>query len=175
MNLNPILNFFMKYFILLVLLNPCTYSYGQSHLSKDHYVILPFDKDAHTTLAKNSIPASLNDSDFDIIDQVLSICIDKYNREQTEEYNKMNRKFPQNGFQLKDFIIDLRKYYRQYIVTKNKKGEKEVWVNCFCTIQNMDYWKKQVVFVMDGGNCFFNVKINLSRKSYSDFEVNGEA
>ena len=87
----------------------------------------------------------------------------------------MNKKFPQNGFQLKDFIIDLRKYYRQYIVTKNKKGEKEVWVNCFCSIQNMDYWKKQVVFVMDGGNCFFNLKINLSRKSYSDFEVNGEA
>jgi hypothetical protein len=70
----------MKYFILLALLNPCSYSYGQSHLPKEHYVILPFDKDAYTSLAKNSTPASLNDSDFDIIDQVLSFCIDKYNR-----------------------------------------------------------------------------------------------
>ncbi len=61
------------------------------------------------------------------------------------------------------------------MVIKNVKGEKEVWVNCFCSVQYMDYWKKQVVFVKDGGNCFFNVKINITKKSFSDFEVNGEA
>jgi hypothetical protein len=126
-------------------------------------------------LAKNSVPSSLSDSDFVTIDEVLSVCIDKYNREQTIEYKKMVKKFPQNDFQLKDFIINLKMYYRQYIVVKNLKGEKEVWVNCFCTVQNMDYWKKQVVFVDDGGNCFFNVRINLSKRTFTDFIVNGEA
>jgi hypothetical protein len=165
----------MKYLLLLALICSCFCNYGQSSLPKDHYVILPFEKDGYTTLAKNSIPASLNDSDFVIIDHVLSVCINKYNREQTAEYKKMIRKFPENGFQRKDFIINLKMYYRQYIVVKNLKGEKEVWVNCFCTVQNMDYWKKQVVFVDDGGNCFFNVRINLTKRTFTDFIVNGEA
>jgi hypothetical protein len=144
-------------------------------LPRAHYVILPFDKNAYPTLAKKSIPSSLNDSDFVIIDRVLSLCIDKYNQEQTTEYEKMIKKFPEDGFQIKDFVIDLKRYYRQYMVIKNAKGEKEVWVNCFCSVQNMDYWTKEIVRVQDGGNCFFNVRINLTKKTFSGFEVNGEA
>ena len=165
----------MKYLLLLVLLLSCSHNYEQSNLPKDHFVILPYGKDAYTSLPKNSIPAILVDTDFVTIDHLLSICIDKYNQEQTAEYKKMTKKFPDNGSELKNFVIDLKRYYRQYIVVQNSKGEKEVWVNCFCNIQNVDYWKKQVVFVQDGGNCFFNVRINLTKKTFSDFIVNGEA
>jgi hypothetical protein len=159
----------------MVFITSGSYNYGQSSLPRDHYVILPFDKNVYPTLAKKSIPASLNDSDFVIIDRVLSLCIDKYNQEQTAEYEKMIKKFPEDGFQIKDFVIDLKRYYRQYMVIKNAKGEKEVWVNCFCSVQHMDYLTKEIVRVQDGGNCFFNVRINLTKKTFAGFEVNGEA
>ena len=58
--------------------------------------------------------------------------------------------------------------------TINSKGEKEVWVNCFC-----GQWDKSSrtnpVIVMDGGNCFFNLKINLTTGQYYELIVNGEA
>jgi hypothetical protein len=165
----------MKYLLTLVFFFSCSYDYGQRSFPKDHYVILPFNKDGYAPLPKNSVPATLNDSDFERIDRILSICIDKYNRSQIVEYKKMTKKFPNLGFRLKDFVIDLKRYYRQYIVVKNANGEKEVWVNCFCNIQNMEYWKKQVVFVDDGGNCFFNVRINLTKETFADFIVNGVA
>jgi hypothetical protein len=44
----------------------------------------------------------------------------------------------------------------------NSKGEKEVWINCFCRDGERD-WRKNLVFVKDGGNCYFNLKVNLSR------------
>jgi hypothetical protein len=72
--------------------------------------------------------------------------------------------------------IDLNKwdYKRQYICYKNKKGEKIVYVNCFCTADNLD-WHKYMVSIDDGGRCFFALKINLSTKTYFDFIVNGYA
>jgi len=89
---------YMKYLLPTVFIISCSCNNWQSSLPKDHYVVLPFDKDANTTLAKNSIPASLNDSDFVIIDYVLSVCIDIYSQEQTAEYKKMIKKFPGNSF-----------------------------------------------------------------------------
>jgi hypothetical protein len=57
----------------------------------------------------------------------------------------------------------------------NKKGEKEVWVNCFCDTWNSNRWKTEILFVEDGGNCYFNFRINLATKKYHDLGVNGEA
>lgn len=99
----------------MVFLISCAYNYGQSSLPKDHYVILPFDKDVHTSLPEKSINATLDEEDFVSIDQLLSVCINKYNREQTAEYKKMTKKFPNLDFVFKDFVIDLKRYYRQYL------------------------------------------------------------
>jgi hypothetical protein len=90
-------------------------------------------------------------------------------------YKEIVKKLPDQDLKIDDYVIDLKRYYRQYIVVYNKRGEKEVWVNCFCNIQSIDYWRQKAVIVMGGGNCFFNVRINLTRKSYSDFMVNGLA
>jgi hypothetical protein len=70
------------------------------------------------------------------------------------------------------WIIDLknRSYRKQLITVTNKKGEKEVWVNCFCSPDSD--WKSKLIIVEDGATCFFNFKINLSTKTYYDFRVN---
>ena len=104
---------------------------------------------------------------------LLSECIEKYNLDQQKQFDKINKEHPEHRFNKSDFIIDLTKYKRQIIAVTNDKGEKEVWVNCFCNDAN--YWKKEIVQVMDGGKCFFNFKINLTTKKYFDLRVNGEA
>jgi hypothetical protein len=164
----------MKYILCLFFFITGCLAYGQSS-SPDHYVILPFDKSAYTTLPEDCTQATLNNDDFANIDRVLSFCVNKYNRSQTTVYREIVKKLPDQDLSINDYVIDLKRYYRQYIVVYNKRGEKEVWVNCFCNIQSFDNWREKTVVVMGGGNCFFNVRINLTRKSFSDFMVNGLA
>jgi hypothetical protein len=164
----------MKYILCLVFLIAGFISHGQS-ASPDHYVILPFDTTVYTSLPPDCTQATLSNDDFANIDRVLSYCVNKYNHSQTIEYREIVKKLPDQDLKINDYVIDLKRYYRQYIVVYNKRGEKEVWVNCFCNIQSLDNWREKAVIVMGGGNCFFNVRINLTRKSFSDFMVNGLA
>jgi hypothetical protein len=68
-------------------------------------------------------------------------------------------------------------YKRQYVSFIDKEGHKKVWINCFCWTTNDEYsdWKKSVVMVDDGGSCYFNLIIDLTDNSFSDFEVNATA
>jgi hypothetical protein len=56
----------------------------------------------------------------------------------------------------------------------NTKGDKEVWVNCFCR-NAVGNWKEELILVQDGGNCYFQLKVNLNTKKYYEFTVNGNA
>jgi hypothetical protein len=71
--------------------------------------------------------------------------------------------------------INLTQYKRQLIVFINTNGEKEVLVNCFCSNANEPNWKNNFVDVIDGGECYFNVIINLTLKNYHRFAVNSLA
>jgi hypothetical protein len=73
-------------------------------------------------------------------------------------------------------VIDLKRYKRQYIGVTNEKGEKEVWINCFCIDPHNPKmnWKKEFVMVKGGGNCYFNLKVNLTTKKYYDFDTNSD-
>jgi hypothetical protein len=164
----------MKYILYLVFLITGLLGYGQS-ASPDHYAILPFDTTVYTSLPQDCTQATLNNEDFANIERVLSFCVNKYNRSQTTVYREVVKKLPDQDLKINDYVIDLKRYYRQYVVVYNKRGEKEVWVNCFCNIQSPGNWREKAVIVMGGGNCFFNVRINLTRKSFSDFMVNGLA
>jgi hypothetical protein len=53
------------------------------------------------------------------------------------QYNETKTRDPSFKININHFIIDLKKYKRQYIAVTNSKGEKEVWVNCFCNT-----WRK---------------------------------
>ncbi len=73
------------------------------------------------------------------------------------------------------FKRKLEDYNRQFVGGEMESGDKIIWVNCFCSSEseNMKNWKKEIILVADGGNCFFNVKINLKNKAYYDLLVNG--
>ena len=123
---------------------------------------------------KDAKPTKLTNKDLKAIETILSSCITAYNIEQQKLYKEQTKKYPEHQFQLNDFVINYKNYKRQYIPVINNKGEKEVWINCFCNDWDIE-WKENMLSVYDVGNCYFNVKINLTNKTYYDLMINGEA
>lgn len=67
-------------------------------------------------------------------------------------------------------------YVKQIIPVINKKNEIEIWINCICkNVHFQNEYEYQIIEVKDGGNCFFRLRINLTKQSYSDFSINGVA
>jgi len=135
--------------------------------------ILPFDKTQYWVF-KDSKPTDMTNDDLQKIETILNKCISDYNPDQERQFKEINNKHPEYKLNKKNYIIDLTRYKRQYVAILNSKGEKEVWVNCFCDTWNSD-WKKDLIFVKDGGNCYFNLKINLTTGQYYELMVNGDA
>ena len=134
--------------------------------------ILPFI-DSGIGVFKKGKSAQLTPIDLSEIEKLLTDCINKYNMEQEKKFNAISKEHP-NTFDENNFVIDLKHYKRQYIAFINEKGEKEVFINCFCRDWGKN-WKKEIIMVKDGGNCYFNLKINLTTKTQYDLQVNGEA
>lgn len=134
--------------------------------------ILQFDT-ANYWIFKDSKPTDLTSDDLQKTETILKNCIKSYNTEQEKRYDLIKDKNPTYKVDKKRFIIDLGRYKRQYEAVINSKGEKEVWVNCFCRTYNSN-WKSEQVVVEDGGNCYFNLKINLTTGQYYELMVNGD-
>jgi hypothetical protein len=125
--------------------------------------VIPFDQKGNYPFDNSYKPSQLTQQDINNVDSMLIACVTDYNNSLDKEH--------------KQWSIDLKKYnYRkQLIAVTNKKGEKEVWVNCFCNTWGSDKWKTEIMHVNDGGNCYFNFKINLATKKFYELGVNGEA
>lgn len=126
-------------------------------------VIIPLEREINYPF--NSLeykPATLTKQDIEQIERSLIESVADYNNSLTDGHD--------------DFKIDLtgREYKKQLVAVTNLKGEKEVWVNCFCDEWNKA-WRTQVVSVEDGGTCYFNFKLNLTTKKIYDLAVNGYA
>ncbi len=78
-----------------------------------------------------------------------------------------------------EFVSNSRnenQYYKQCVVSYNKKGEKIIWVNCIRkNIGHENEWKKGILEMLDGGDNYFNLKINIRTKKYYEMYVNGFA
>lgn len=166
----------MKKIVLILLFLPllsplaCSRTCGKKILNTDDftYTVIRFDK-SYTWIFKNAEPSDLTVEEIKETERLLLTCIEEYNREPYPLKAHPEYKLDKNKF-----IIDLTQYKKQFIPVLNRKGEKEVWVNCFCE-DNFNDWKQQIVKVQDGGKCFFNVKINLMTKECYGLRVNGEA
>ena len=146
--------------------NPTTMQVPDS----SQYVILSFHPSA-TWIFQDVQPAALDSADLMAIEQLISESIKEYNTTQVKALEKLKEKDPNATVHKGEYVIDFTTYKRQYVAIINKKGEKEVWVNCFC--MDLKNWRTEIVQVMDGGNCFFHLKINLSKKTYYELSVNG--
>ena len=164
----------MKNILTFIIIFLSLNSSGQTYFDESRIAILPFDSSNQGWVFKNRKQAEIADTDFEKIEKILRESIEDYNQKQEKEFNDIITKNPESKIRKDNFIIELDKYKRQYIVVTNPKGEKEVWINCFCHTINKN-WKHQIVFVHDGGNCYFNVIINLTTGKQHGILVNGDS
>ena len=137
------------------------------------FVVLPFDKKSDY-LFKGAKPAELSVTEISRVESLLKQAVHEHNKAQEKDYQEMLKSSPNTPYGRENYFIDLQKYRRQFIAMYNASGEKEVWVNCFCSGSESN-WRREVVMVDDGGNCFFNLKINLFKGTWHDMMVNGLA
>ncbi len=73
-------------------------------------------------------------------------------------------------------LLNYRRYFRQYAGFYNDKGEKCIVIN-YTTDKQM--WvtagNKKWIYVLDGGNHFWQAIININRQALVDLHINGEA
>ncbi len=118
------------------------------------YGYLNFDKRAK--------PTSLSAYEINTIEKLIKQRVSIFNRESKIRYGESGLiKFPE-------------KYFKQMVPVLNPNGEKEVWVYCSCEVMD-GYWKKGIGIVMDGGSCYFRLKINLTKGIVTMFGTNGDA
>jgi hypothetical protein len=77
----------------------------------------------------------------------------------------------QYGYRILD---ELDSYKRQYFGITLKDGQPMIYTNFFC-VDDFDQWLESPVFVMDGGECFFQVLYNPATNTFSNLRNNGFA
>ena len=141
----------------ILVLVPCLCDCVHNNSRKDfQYAIIAFDE-KEQGLFTTAKPTNLTKLEIDTVETILRQAVQQYNQGMKNE---------------RYLIKPLTNYIRQYIPVLNDKGEREVYVNCFCSTGD-DKWKTEIVGASDGGNCYFHVKINLTAKTYSQLAVNG--
>ncbi|MDP4204015.1 MAG: hypothetical protein Q8861_15135 [Bacteroidota bacterium] len=122
----------------------------------------------------------LNQSEISECERILKIFINQYNIKGKAKLDSLKKRYNTPKYQhiqffKNQFYIDLKKYGRQYIAVKDKHSHTIVYINCFCNPSEFSYRKQEWVQVEDGGNCFFQIKIDLNDKKVIDFKENGVA
>ena len=118
-----------------------------------------FEKKSYNEINYNYELTNLTTSDFYIIDKVLEDAI-----KDGEFY-----------FLKRQDLKDIKKYYRQYVVYLNENNEKCVYINAMCKVDIIPKWKEELIDTSDGGTCYWNLKINLTKRIYKNLIVNGQA
>jgi hypothetical protein len=143
-------------------------------LEKSDYTILPYRTEWYW-IFKNAEPYELTNNDLTEIEKILVLAVAENNQIQREALIERNKDFPDDKRDKTGYELELDSYYRQYVPVINEKGEKEVWINFFCDDFGAENWKSEIMIVEDGGNCYFEIKINLNKKEYYDLGINGYA
>jgi hypothetical protein len=159
----------MKYivFIVLMTLASCHQTNNKKENNKKE-IRLPPQSDYYLTSKEtirhvvfkenpeNARPTTLSDEEILKVENIIAKRVLLYNK-------KAHRPIEQPA-----------KYFKQFIPSINPNGEKEVFVYCYCSVLG-DSWKKRIIGVSDGGSCYFQLKINLSKGKVVFFQTNGLA
>jgi len=164
----------MKYLFIVLFLYSCI-AVGQE-IDQDHYMVFA---------TRTPIPGNYDDHFLDScgqavlikpeIDQVMQLyhnCINEYNK-------NINKDESHDEVEKQRWLIDVKAdRYFQLVPATNEHGDKIVWVNCF-SAESPDAlkiffkkWRREIIYVEDGGNDFFRFYVNLNKKTYYQLVVN---
>lgn len=142
------------------------------------YTILSF-KEFKTRLKafdSSSLDTDLSTVEIAIVENLFFKGIDEYNNRVKKQVESTYKTEKEKKEALDDFLIPILKgfYIKQLIPIINPKGQKLVYINCFGgDPSNKEYfWKNELIQVMDGGNGFFQLIINISTKTIISVRIN---
>jgi len=58
---------------------------------------------------------------------------------------------------------------------QEEKGRKFIFINALYRLNDRQTLDKQIIVILDGGSCFFNLKYDPNQKVFFDLSINGEA
>ena len=115
------------------------------------YTVLPYDSTAMLAMSwyyKDARPATLTPAEVDSLEHIVDSAYRSFTKDSTVYLHN---------------LMPLGAYRRQYVAVLTTNGEKEVWVNFLCADLNGD-WRHFALSVDDGGKCFFELFINVTRQ-----------
>ncbi|MGD0681084.1 MAG: hypothetical protein ABR990_03445 [Terracidiphilus sp.] len=65
-------------------------------------------------------------------------------------------------------------YFRQYVPVF-QSGEKRIFVNAFCDVQDEPNWRSRLVIVSDGATCFWHTLYDPATKKFTILYINPRA
>lgn len=115
-------------------------------------------------LTKDTKSWEISKKDFVLIDSLLQ---SKSLMSTTETINGIE------PFKRKIHESLLNNYYKQYIPYIDKNGDRILYINAAC--HKAENWETDLIIFRDGGDCYWNVKVNLNQKIMYEFGVNSIA
>ena len=118
---------------------------------------------------------TLTNRDIKLIDELLKKTIDDYNLSADSIIVDISA---DSSVTIPD-TIRLSDYKRQYFPYIDKEGKRKVWLNIFCESDSIlnwvgINWKKNPLLASDGGKNYFQLIVNLTDRSVSNFELNDD-
>jgi hypothetical protein len=134
-----------------------TFIVSKSELRDNNdFTFFTYNKSFESVFPKG-LSTDLNDSD---IIKIMETIQRKMNDER-KRFNKPPRQ---------------EEYFKQCVAIINSKNEKIVWINCIAKkVAKFSDWENEIRPVMDGGDAYFTLKINLTTGEIYDFYVHGQA
>jgi hypothetical protein len=124
-------------------------------LNNQDFAFFTYNPSYYNYFSENVKAYDLKKVDLKTIDEILNKCIEENPTRLTKQ---------------------LSKYNKQCIAVRNLKNEIEVYVFCSC---NSNLYKAEFKYQInrpyDGGDCYFGVILNLTKKSYDKLNINGRA
>lgn len=140
----------------------------QAQATRFEYSQFIFQKEAPYGFNSSYKPTDMTDHEIKVVEAILYKAIKDFNKQ--AETNNLR-------FNTDVIKLDSSKYVYQLVPVLSKKNVKEVWINALCKDYLKDMskdWRKELIFVEDGGACFFNLRVNLKTNRFSQFSVNGK-
>ncbi|WP_139856818.1 hypothetical protein [Aequorivita sinensis] len=154
-------------FTILILAISCKSLRNNSNIGKignSDYYILKFEPNEKYPIFENAQPTELTHEEIVETEKIIKSKVDKITSEWRAE---TDNEYAESEYQ----------YDRQYIAAINENGEKLIWINFFCEKSLAEFYdlRKERTNTADGGKCFFQLKVNLTKKTIIGYKFNGIA
>lgn len=168
---------FKIFFAVSILLSACSPAEVEIQ-EPEKYAVIELDS-SNQHLYQNTSPTNLKFYEIQLVEVIVKYAIADHNQKERDDYQRLLKYHPEWKDDPEHYIEGFDEYYCQYIPYINERGEKIVEVNCLCNVkywngeESVNNWRRDVIYVNDGGNCFFNLDVNLTLKTFAHLIVNG--